>query len=139
MRLVLLALSIAVAGPAPALGLDLVAVPGGGFVMGDRQGEADEVVRPVELGPFRLMRFEVTNDQFAAFVAATGHATDPERGGAGWVWDKSWRLVAGAEWRHPYGPETTIAGAGEHPVVQVSARDAAAFCRWAGLRLPSEE
>jgi sulfatase modifying factor 1 len=139
MRLAWLAPLVIFAAPAWALDLELVHIPAGRFVMGDANGEADEVVREVSLAAFRLMRFEVTNDQFAAFVAATGHVTDPERNGAGWVWNGRWALVNGADWRHPHGPESTIAGAGDHPVIQVSARDAAAFCRWAGLRLPSEE
>ncbi|MBI1964796.1 MAG: formylglycine-generating enzyme family protein [Betaproteobacteria bacterium] len=116
----------------------LVAIPGGTLVAGDASGEADEVPRRIEVKPFRLMRYEVTNREFAAFVAATGHVTDTERRGAGYVWSDRWREVRGASWRRPQGPGSSIAGLEEHPVVQVSARDAAAYCRWRGLRLPSE-
>ncbi len=120
-------------------GLGLVEIPGGSFVMGDAEGEADEVRRVVRMAPFRLMRLEVTNVQFACFVAASGHVTDPERSGAGYVWNLRWRLVPGADWRHPEGPDGTLTGRMEHPVVQVSARDAAAFCAFYGLRLPIDE
>ncbi len=136
--LVSILLALPVAAPAMALDLDLVDVPGGVFVMGDAEGEPDEAPRQAVVAPFRLMRFEVTNRHFAAFVAATGHRTEPEREGAGYVWSERWRLVAGADWRHPHGPGATIEAADDHPVVQVSRADAAAFCRWAGLRLPSE-
>jgi formylglycine-generating enzyme required for sulfatase activity len=118
---------------------DLVAIDGGSFVMGDDAGEPDEAPRRVAVAPFGIMRTEVTNRQFAAFVAASGHVSDPERRGFGWVWNGRWRQRPGADWRHPFGPETTIAGKADHPVVQVSQRDAQAFCAWAGLRLPSEE
>ncbi|MFQ5773558.1 MAG: formylglycine-generating enzyme family protein [Kiloniellaceae bacterium] len=117
---------------------DLIVVPGGVFVMGDSQGEPDETPTRVEVAPFRLMRHEVTNAQFAAFVAASGRRTDPERSGFGYVWTGRWRRVAGADWRHPEGPDGGIADKAGHPVVQVSARDAAAFCAFYGLRLPSE-
>ena len=117
---------------------DLIAIPGGTFVMGDTEGDANEAPKSVVVAPFRLMRHEVTNEEFAVFVAATGYRTDPERSGAGYVWDGRWRLNAGTDWRHPYGPDTNIEQAADHPVVQVSARDAAAFCAWRGLRLPRE-
>jgi len=84
------------------------------------------------------MAFEVTNRQFATFVAASGHVTDPERSGAGWVWDGRWQQIKGADWRHPRGPATSLEGLADHPVVQVSQRDAAAFCAHYGLRLPKE-
>jgi formylglycine-generating enzyme required for sulfatase activity len=49
-----------------------------------------------------------------------------------------WRWVPGANWRHPEGPESTLAGRENHPVVQVSWEDAAAYAKWAGKRLPTE-
>ncbi len=118
--------------------LDLVAVPGGEFVMGDARGEPDEAPKRVRVAAFSIMRFEVTNRQFAAFVVAGGTRSDAEAAGTGYVWTGRWRLVEGADWRHPQGVESGIRDRPTHPVVQVSARDAAAFCAWAGLRLPSE-
>jgi formylglycine-generating enzyme required for sulfatase activity len=119
-------------------GFDLVPLPGGPFAMGDPEGEPDEALGEVEVAPFRMMRHEVTNQQFAAFVTASGHITDPEREDFGYVWDGRWRRVRGADWRHPFGPDSSITDRPDHPVVQVSAQDAAAFCRLYDLRLPSE-
>ena len=116
----------------------LAEISGGEFTMGDPSGGPDETPRIVTVAPFRMMRREVTNRQFAAF-AASGHKTDPERTGGGYVWkNRRWEAVPGASWLRPHGPGDTLAGRGRHPVVQVSSRDAAAFCAWAGLRLPAE-
>lgn len=106
--------------------------------MGDAQGDANEAPRPASVQAFRLMTDEVTNRQFAAFVRQSGYVTDPERRGQGWVWRDRWREIGGANWRHPQGPGSNIAGRDDHPVVQVSAQDAAAFCAYYGLRLPQE-
>ena len=113
-------------------------LPGGTFIMGDPAGTPDEIPKAATVGAFSLMRLEVTNRQFSDFVAATGHRTDAEKSGGGHVWDRDWRRVPGTDWRHPNGKESSIGGKMDHPVVQVSARDAAAFCAWSGLRLPSE-
>lgn len=122
---------------APQLGL--VEIPGGRYRIGESGTEVDEAPRDVEVEPFRIMRYEVTNREFAEFIAANAYVTDPERSGEGYVWTDRWRSLKGANWRRPSGPRSSIRGLDLHPVVQVSARDAAAFCAWRGLRLPSEE
>jgi formylglycine-generating enzyme required for sulfatase activity len=131
-----LALARLAAADAPAF--DLVAVPEAVFSMGPRAAVDGQERQRVRVEAFRLMRREVTNAQFAAFVAASDHLTDPERKGWGYLWDGRWQRVAGADWRHPFGPGDAIAERGDHPAVQVSQRDAQAFCRFYGLRLPSE-
>lgn len=135
-----MALAAAAATAAEAgVPFEMVEIPGGSFEMGDAEGRPDETPRPATVAPFRLMRFEVTNAQFAAFVAETAHVTDPERRGFGYVWPGRWTKVPGADWQHRSGPASDRIGLDEHPVVQVSWQDADAFCRHHGLRLPSEE
>jgi sulfatase modifying factor 1 len=114
-------------------------IPRGVLMMGsDRGTPAERPVHRVTISAFWIDRLEVTNADFAAFVAATAHVTDPERAGVGWHWDREWREVPGADWRHPHGPGSSIGGLERHPVVQVSWRDADAYCRRRHARLPTE-
>lgn len=129
------------------------------FVMGSEDRWADPAdgegpCRDVRLAPYWIDRCAVANDEFAAFVAATGHVTEAERFGwsfvfAGLLPDDFpptqavaqapwWRKVDGACWRQPEGPGSEIGARGRHPAVHVSWNDAAAYAAWAGKRLPTE-
>jgi formylglycine-generating enzyme required for sulfatase activity len=112
--------------------------------------------RLVRLRPFHIDPCAVTNERFAAFVAATGYVTEAERFGWSFVFQSFvrrsrhvevlgsagpapwWLAVKGACWSAPEGPGSTIKGRHDHPVVHVSWHDAAAFCTWAEVRLPTE-
>lgn len=131
--------------------MELVRIPAGEFLMGSdpaRDKDARDDEKPqhrVYLPDFYLARTPVTNAQFEAFVKSTRRRTTAEEAGFGWAWTGTkWEQVKGADWRHPGGPKTGIAQKADHPVVQVSWEDAAAFCQWlseaAGgpFRLPSE-
>jgi formylglycine-generating enzyme required for sulfatase activity len=123
-----------------------VYVPAGEFSMGAAAGDslAYDDERPqhtVRLGAFWIDQTEVTNAHFGAFVAATGYATMAERTGEGKVFQLAtgtWEDVTGADWQHPTGPESNLDGLEQYPVGQMSWSDAAAYCAWAGRRLPTE-
>jgi formylglycine-generating enzyme required for sulfatase activity len=96
---------------------------------------------------FSIDTHEVTNGQFAQFVAATHYVTVAERDGADGkrigaaVFDpgqRAWRIDRSADWRHPSGAGSSIAGRDYFPVVEVAYEDAAAYAHWRRRRLPTE-
>lgn len=118
----------------------MVFVPAGEFTMGDNElGDDERPLHQVYLDDFWIDRHEVTNEHFTRFVAEADYQTDAEKAGWGWVRiDSEWEQVSGADWRHPHGPDSSIEGKMDHPVVLVSWQDADTYCRWAGKQLPSE-
>lgn len=123
-----------------AIADDMLLIPKGEYVVGDPD-EDDAALRRVRIERFLMDRHEVTNRQFADFVAATGHVTDAERENGAWVYrggESDWKRVRDADWRHPLGRGSSIAEAMDHPVVAVTWNDAAAYAAWAAKRLPSE-
>ncbi len=122
---------------------DMIAVPGGTYLIGDDSSESrgDAPIHRVSLAPFSIDRHEVTNRQFAVFVHATGYVTTAERAGGGWIYrggERDWLYQPSADWRHPLGPGSSLDHAWEQPVVLVSWYDANSYARWAGERLPTE-
>ena len=160
-------------------------IPPGVFKMGWAGGPQDETpVHQVKLDGFWMGVHEVTNDEFAKFIAATKFVTlaeqvptaeslgiPPEQFAdipkdkivAGSIvftppaqdipvhllkqhnmWGEWWQYVGGTDWKHPDGPESSIAKRGNHPVVHINWDDARAYCAWltdrTGVkhRLPTE-
>ena len=165
--------TIAVRAPPPE---GMAWIPGGEFSMGAMDPPATDQVamhgaedaRPIHrvyVDGFWMDKTDVTNEEFARFVKATGYVTiaerkptaeefpgaPPENLVAGSVvfsppdhpvplsdhfqW---WAYVKGANWRHPEGPESNLKGREKFPVVQVAYPDALAYAKWAGSRLPTE-
>jgi sulfatase modifying factor 1 len=160
-------------GTSPA---GMVWIPGGEFSMGsDSSAESicslpgvtkDAVpIHRVYVDGFWMDETEVTNRQFAEFVAATGYITVAERKptreefptappenliAGSTVFSPTtepvpldnyfqwWSYVGGTDWRHPTGPDSSIDERDDYPVVQVAFEDAEAYASWAGKRLPTE-
>ncbi|MBM3458623.1 MAG: formylglycine-generating enzyme family protein, partial [Armatimonadetes bacterium] len=100
----------------PKDGAAVVWVPAGEFRMGDAAGDSDEKpVRRVRLTRgYWLYRTEVTNAQYRRFLEKNPGHREPS-----------------------YWNNARFNGSGQ-PVVGVSWEDAAAYCEWAGARLPTE-
>lgn len=143
----------------------MVWVPAGEFDFGDTVYPEEQPLRKTRVAGFWMDRTEVTNDQFAQFVQATAYVTVAERpvdaaqhpelppdmrkpGAVVFVMPNAvsgkgeltqwWRYVAGAQWRHPGGPDTHIKGRGAFPVVALTYADALAYAKWRGTSLPGE-
>jgi formylglycine-generating enzyme len=144
----------------------MVWIPGGEFTMGsDRHYPEEAPAHRVGVDGFYLDAGPVTNDEFALFVAATGHVTVAERApdpadypgadprllvAASAVFTppaepvpltdayRWWSSVPGADWRHPRGPGSDLDGLAEHPVVHVAWADVHAYADWAGKAVPTE-
>lgn len=102
---------------------------------------AAESARAGQITPFTIDATEVSAADFAGFVAATGYVTDAEKAGQVVALTSSGeaRLIAGDySWAHPGGKNTTYEQNPDFPVVNVSMKDAAAYCDWADARLPTE-
>lgn len=154
----------------------MVWIPGGEFSMGSNvedeslcsiKGVTKDAapIHRVYVDGYFMDETEVTNEQFAKFVNATGYVTvaeqkptqeefpdaPPENLIAGSVifsptpaavnlndFLQWWSYVGGTDWKHPLGPESSIKGKEKYPAVQITYEDAAAYAKWAGKRLPTE-
>jgi formylglycine-generating enzyme required for sulfatase activity len=144
----------------------MVRIPGGEFTMGSDQHYPEEApAHRVAVEGFWIDPTPVTNAQFRVFAESTGHVTVAETAPSAedypdadpallvpasavfrpppgpvdlrmpYLW---WAHVPGADWRHPQGPESSLDGLDDHPVVHVTWDDVAAYAAWAGKSLPTE-
>jgi formylglycine-generating enzyme required for sulfatase activity len=143
----------------------MVWVPDGKFTIGDTVYQEEGPPQPRSVNGFWMDRTEVTNKDFSKFIAATGYVTTAERpvdttahpdlprelqlpgsvvftspaelarGGDVRQW---WKYQAGANWRHPDVPATSIVNRDALPVVAITIEDAQAYAKWKGHQLPTE-
>jgi len=144
----------------------MIFIRGGTFLMGSERHRPEErLTHTVRVDGFWIDRHEVTNAQFREFVTATGYVTLAERGldpathpgmpkelllpgsvvfipptnvGSGGRITQWFQYLAGANWRAPVGPGSSIAGKDNYPVVHIAYDDARAYARWRGRELPTE-
>ena len=127
-----------------------VEVPGGEFLLGASENapflfDNEKWAHPVTIEPFEIAKAAVTNQEFQAFADDGGYDRAAFWDADGW----KWRQQADAE--HPVywqtdGPgkwllkrfERTLPLPPDEPVIHVNWYEADAYCRWAGLRLPTE-
>src|SRR3954462_8549666 len=137
--------------PDPAAFPDMSPIPGGVFCMGSDEHYPEEApAHNVRVGAFWMDRYAVTNADFRRFVDATGHVTLAARPAdasqypgakpellvpSSVVFSKPqsrvdttnaynwWTYVAGADWKHPRGPGSSLQGLWKHPVVHVAFED----------------
>ncbi|MBM3127974.1 MAG: TIR domain-containing protein [Chloroflexi bacterium] len=105
---------------------DMILIPAGEFVMGSNEYDREKPPHKVYVDAFYIARFPVTNAEYKKFVDATKHNVP----------------FADADWAKPYNwdqkARTYPKGREDHPVVLVSWNDVVAYCKWAGVRLPTE-
>lgn len=119
-----------------------VEIDGGTYRIGAKDNPGNPL-RYVKLESYEISKTEVTNEQFAAFVKATGYVTTAEKYQNAmtfrvgleefeWIEDKT------ANWRYPFGKSMGgIEHKQDHPVTCISFKDALAYCEWAHERLPT--
>ena len=136
----------------------LVKIKSGTCIIGSDRNSNERPERRIQLSEFLIGKYPIVNELFQQFVEKTGYKTDAEKMGYGWVltqtkWQErkeafrkgsfyflrgGYKKVKGACWRHPFGIDSGIEDKMSHPVVQVSYRDAIAFCKWVDASLPTE-
>jgi sulfatase modifying factor 1 len=123
---------------------NFVLVPAGKYIIG-KKGHASNPRRNIFLKEFYISKTETTNAEFARFVSATSYKTDAERMHNAMVFQAGldefeWLQDSTAYWRFPNGSTRgSIENKMDHPVTCISYTDIIAYCKWAGVRLPSLE
>ncbi len=131
-----------------------VTVPEGKYTIGTKKSlKSSMELQPFDMPEVYIGMYPVSNSLFEIFIEQTGYTTTAENLGYGRVYHSrfkkdtnglTWNKNAGSEdikgacWYHPFGPDSTLHGKRNHPVVQVSVDDAITFAAWIGRRLPTE-
>jgi len=108
-------------------------LPGGRFTMGDKKDGPPHVV---ELSPFKISKYPITNSQFEEFMKAGGYG---EKSGKQWWSKEGWKYRQEQNWEKPRYWDNDDYNLLNQPVVGVSWFEAEAFCNWLTTRLRAEK
>ena len=129
---------------------EMILVEGGSFDMGCTSEQQDcrdneKPVHRVTLDSYYIGQYEVTVQEFKAFLDATNHVTDAEKNGGSYILTgSSFENRAGVNWRNDAKGVIRPTIDYWHPVIHVSWNDAVAYCKWLSgrtgksYRLPTE-
>ncbi len=145
---------------------NMIWIPGGSFMMGSNNHYEEEApAHKVTVDGFWMDTYELTNAEFKKFVDETGYITFCEKPPnpddypgalpemlvpASVVFRKPdhrvdtrdyfnwWTYIPGANWKHPFGPDSSIEDKDNYPVVHLAYEDVEAYAKWAGKEIPTE-
>ena len=145
----------------------MIIIPSGEYSIGSDSFYPEEApVRSIQIKSFKIDETPVTNSEYSCFVSETGYVTVSEKPPDPVLYpnlppdqqkpesavfipppptlDRNqpmswWALIEGADWRHPQGPDSSIADKMDHPVVHLAYEDVLAYAQWIGKRLPTAD
>ena len=129
---------------AQKINIDFINIPKGGYTVGSKKNVYNPK-RIFKTEGYSISKYEVTNAQFKSFVDATHYITTAEKKLNAHVYrpglsEYFWQRDTTANWRYPQGVSYYCTDTmPNHPVTCINYDDAIAFCKWAGVRLPSFE
>jgi formylglycine-generating enzyme required for sulfatase activity len=141
--------------------INLILINAGNFTMGSTKKYVEQVKKKfpdfepkllereipqseIFLETFNISKYPITNFDFGEFIRDTGYKTTAEKEGSGFVFDPKFRVVEGANWKNPFGPDSDLKNKEKHPVTQISWFDTLELCKWLSeksgkkYRLPTE-
>ncbi len=119
-------------------GTGMIWIPAGNVRLGQVGDSHAEPVHDVWVDGFWIGKYEVTNGEYAAFIAAGGYTTEAYWNPVGWAWRVENDITMPENWDSNQYHGGGIPGNEQFPVNGVSWWEADAYCRWAGKRLPTE-
>ncbi len=128
-----------------------IPIPGGRFTLGAERNEEfifdnEKWQHEVEVAPFKIAKYAVSNEQYLEFVEANGYSQEKYWDELSWQWRQENKLLHPVYWKKDTDGKWYIREFDhwqplhlKHAVIHISWYEAQAFCKWALRRLPTEQ
>lgn len=127
-----------------------IQVPGGLFMLGVERNDEfvfdnEKWAHPIQVAPFKIAKYAVTNEQFLEFVEDGGYEKEQYWSEESWSWCKKENLEHPVYWKKDIENKWYMKVFDQyvplklkHAVIHVSWFEVKAFCKWSARRLPTE-